>query len=139
MILTIEQQKKRGRRLDIPISKALKRTIDERLEVQKEGFVFAKKNQRPDARVKNPDEPWPPTHVSHQFKFYASKAGLPKQYRLHSLRHTYATHLRSKAIPLDIVQKLLGHTSPLVTSQSYDHSVALHFRDQADLVDFEEG
>ena len=38
---------------------------------------------------------------------------------------------------MDIVQKLLGHASSRTTSENYDHTIALHFRDQADLVDFE--
>jgi hypothetical protein len=36
------------------------------------------------------------------------------------------------------VQKLLGHSSPRTTSENYDHSIAVHFRAQADLVDFED-
>ncbi len=49
----------------------------------------------------------------------------------------YATYLRQQGVPLDLVQKLIGHKSPLATADNYDHSIALHFRKQAGLVNFE--
>jgi hypothetical protein len=30
-------------------------------------------------------------------------------YRFHTLRHTYATYLREKNVPLEVIQKSLGH------------------------------
>ena len=36
----------------------------------------------------------------------------------HRFRHTYATDLRRKGIPLDVIQKLLGHAS-ITTTQIY--------------------
>lgn len=39
----------------------------------------------------------------------------------HSLRHYFATQLRRKGISIDIISKLMGHTSPLVTAQIYIH------------------
>ncbi len=75
--------------------------------------------------------------VTHKFKEYIRAAALPEHYALHSLRHTYATYLRQKGVPLDIIFRLLGHSSPAVTSEHYDHTNATHFRNQADLVDFE--
>ena len=72
------------------------------------------------------------------FKKSLRDADLPEYYSLHSLRHTYATHLRSKGVPLDIVQKLLGDSSSKTTDDFYDHSIALHFRTQADMVDFDD-
>ncbi|MBT5874227.1 MAG: site-specific integrase [Candidatus Latescibacteria bacterium] len=82
-----------------------------------------------------PGQPWGPDGVTHKFKTEIRKAGLPESYSLHSLRHTYATHLQEKGVPRDIVQKLLGHSSP-VTTGIYDHSEALHFREYADKADF---
>ena len=38
---------------------------------------------------------------------------------------------------LEIVYKLLGHSSIQTTSKYYDATMALNFREQADLVDFE--
>ncbi len=37
----------------------------------------------------------------------------------HTLRRSRATHLRESGAPLDLVQKLLGHSSPTVTANHY--------------------
>ncbi|MEL7444267.1 MAG: tyrosine-type recombinase/integrase [Pseudomonadota bacterium] len=46
-------------------------------------------------------------------------AGL-QGYRLHDNRHTYASHLVSDGLSLEIVGRLLGHTSPMTTKR-YAH------------------
>jgi integrase/recombinase XerD len=46
------------------------------------------------------------------FVKYTNRAGLShKGYTLHSLRHTYATDLLNARMPLEVLEKLLGHTS----------------------------
>ncbi len=53
------------------------------------------------------------------FKKWANKAGLPKRYSIHSLRHTYATNLyKASGYNLRLVQKQLGHSS-ISTTQVY--------------------
>lgn len=131
--LTVYSQKVK-KRMTLPVNKALKRVI-ERME-RKEGFVFQTDSTSHGAREKK--QPWHQAYATHHFKKYIRKAGLPEHYSLHSLRHTYATYLRQQGVPLDIVQRLLGHSSSRITEAHYDHTVALHFRAQADLVDFED-
>ena len=128
-------QEKTQKDLLLPINKALQRVFAT-IEIQEKGYVFQTSSNCRGVREK--DQPWHFDYVTHRFKHYIRKAGLSEQYSLHSLRHTYATHLRQKGVPLDIVQKLLGHASSRTTDESYDHSVALHFRAQADLIDFDE-
>ena len=41
--------------------------------------------------------------------------------RLHDIRHSAATHLLSRGIPLHIVAARLGHSSPVVTLTIYAH------------------
>jgi integrase len=58
--------------------------------------------------------------VSHRFKAYVRRAGLDESLHFHSLRHTFATWLVQERVSLYEVQKLLGHSSILVT-QVYSH------------------
>ena len=57
--------------------------------------------------------------IQQLFKKWVKKAGLPKQYSIHSLRHTYATRLyKASGYNLRLVQKQLGHSS-VSTTQVY--------------------
>jgi integrase/recombinase XerD len=58
--------------------------------------------------------------ISHIFKRYVKKAGLDKGLHWHSLRHTGISWLINNGIPLTFVQRLAGHSSPVVT-QAYAH------------------
>lgn len=49
------------------------------------------------------------------------KLKLPKM-RVHDMRHSAGTLLYSLGIPLDIIQNILGHSSPVITKQLYIHS-----------------
>ena len=54
------------------------------------------------------------------------KAGLPR-IRVHDLRHTAATHLLEKGVHPKVVQELLGHSTIMVTLDTYSHvAPALH-------------
>ncbi len=54
------------------------------------------------------------------FKNAKEKAGIEKPVTLHSLRHSYATHLLENGINLRYIQEILGHQSPK-TTQLYTH------------------
>jgi integrase len=58
---------------------------------------------------------------THQ-KFYKAleKAGIRK-IRIHDIRHSYASILLQKGVPLTYVQKQLGHSSPRITLDVYAH------------------
>ncbi|MDP2175683.1 MAG: site-specific integrase [Bacteroidota bacterium] len=47
-------------------------------------------------------------------------AGIKKSVSLHSLRHSYATHLLESGVNLRFIQEILGHKSPK-TTQIYTH------------------
>lgn len=47
-------------------------------------------------------------------------AGVPR-IRFHDMRHTYATHLLNKGIPIPVVQRRMRHSRPSTTLDMYGH------------------
>jgi integrase/recombinase XerD len=58
--------------------------------------------------------------VYHVFKEALLKAGIKKDVGVHSLRHSYATHLHENGLDIRYIQELLGHKSTR-TTEIYTH------------------
>ena len=65
-------------------------------------------------------QPVPETTVQHTFKNALVKSGVKKDASVHTLRHSFATHMMEDGVALPVIQQMLGHKS-LKTTSGYLH------------------
>ena len=85
-----------------------------------------------------PDRPMTECAVQRAFTDAVERAGLPDRGGIHSLRHSFATHLLEAGVDPLTLQRLLGH-SQLSTTTTYLHvrqERLEHISSALDLIDF---
>jgi len=60
--------------------------------------------------------PWPQTGVRSQLRRLAAQAGVRRRFAPHQLRHAHAVEMAREGVPLNVIQRQLGHGNLGVTS-----------------------
>ena len=60
--------------------------------------------------------PWSAAAVRREFRAVPAKAGIRRRFAPHQLRHAHALELAREGVPLNIIQRQLGHTNLGTTS-----------------------
>ena len=129
-------QTKNGRNRDIPISQFLKPYLDTYLKywIHPRTFELQKRS------------------IAHMETLFCNKDGQPiksfktaynnlihlvgiKHATIHTMRHTFASHLVMKGVSIRTVQELLGHSSISVT-EMYSHLSTGFKKQEIDLLDY---
>ncbi len=60
-------------------------------------------------------------YVRQMLKRMALRAGIEKRVTPHNLRHTMAAQLAAEGVPINVIQRALGHSNAATTSRYLDH------------------
>ena len=108
MVLTIHGKGKRDRQVALP--EPTLRMLREFWKTHRSSkWLFP-------ARFELPVEPITGRSLQRAFYHAWNKTGIAKRAHVHSLRHSYATHLMEMGVHLRLIQDALGHRSPRTTA-----------------------
>ena len=72
--------------------------------------------------IETPTTPIRPRNVTKAFSWLVAREGFAG-FRFHDFRHSCASHLLARGVPVPKVSKHLGHSSPQVTMTIYAHAI----------------
>lgn len=106
----------------VPLASTVKQALMDYPQHFESGYIFV-----------NPKTGRPFDNVKKSFRTALKKAGID-DFRFHDLRHCFASDLVRKGVDLFVVQKLLGHSTPIMT-QRYAHLGHDRLKDAVHLLD----
>lgn len=77
------------------------------------------------AALAQAEEPMGVGSIQHCVRLAVAEAGLPKATCVHTLRHSYATHLLEEGVSIRLISAYLGHAS-IETTSIYTHLTAVN-------------
>lgn len=106
-----------------------------------EGMLELLKNQKKQANGSKyvfPDEKGNKIYKNRlrsRFMTITKRCGFPEVTKIHSLRHTFASHLVMKGVDLATIKRLMGH-SDIETTMIYSHLTEKHVDDAVEVLSF---
>lgn len=79
------------------------------------------------------DRLFPSADIRRAFHLARERAGLGEDVVYHSLRHTFATRLAARSVPIPVLQRLLGHSTTAMTMR-YAHTSDRQAKDAINLL-----
>lgn len=110
---------------DIPMNDSLLKVLKKHKENSRESLVFT--NSKGEKIQKN--------DLRKELMRITKKIGFPDVTKLHSLRHTFASHLVMGGVDLPTVKKLMGH-SDIETTMIYSHLADEHVDKAVEKLEF---
>lgn len=121
----LKQPKTKGSRRSVTFLPGNDDVLKRYLKFRRERQLKAKKyNEKPTYFLVNKNGgPLNPSNVSRWFKKIIRELGLSEEMSFHSLRHYHASWLLRQSVHPKVVQERLGHSSIVITLNTYSHLI----------------
>ena len=121
----LKQPKTKGSRRSVTFLPGNDDVLKRYLKFRRERQLAAKKyNEKPTYFLVNKNGgPLNPSNISHWFKKIIRELGMDERLSFHSLRHYHASWLLMQGVHPKVVQERLGHSSIVITLNTYSHLI----------------